>query len=69
MTGVLKAVFDVFTAISGWFAQTIPNVSEMFYNSTEASLTFMGTLAVASLGVSVVFLLIGVISNFLHFRG
>lgn len=67
MTGVLGAVFDVFTAIAGWFGQTIPVISTMFYN--EGTLTLLGTLAVAGLGVSIVFLLIGVISNFLHFRG
>jgi hypothetical protein len=39
----------------------------MFY--AEGALTFLGVLAVAGLAVSVVFLLMGVVSNFLHFRG
>lgn len=66
LTGVLGSIFDVFSAIANWFAETLPVIMQMFYN-TEG-LTFLGALAVAGLGISIIFLLIGVISNFLHFR-
>lgn len=69
MTGstVLTAVLAVFTSIGEWFAEMLPTIMSMFY--AEGALTFLGVLAVAGLGVSIIFLLIGVISNFLHFRG
>lgn len=69
MTGatVLDAVLAVFMAIANWFTEAIPVITAFFY--AEGALTFMGVLAVAGLAVSIVFLLIGVISNFLHFRG
>lgn len=64
---VLTAVLAVFTAIADWFTGILPTVMEMFF--ADGALTFLGVLAVAGLGVSIIFLLIGVISNFLHFRG
>lgn len=70
--GVLDAIFDVFTGIVTWFGETMPTIQNLFYTSGGSgggSLTFLGVLAVAGLGISLVFLLLGVISNFLHFRG
>lgn len=66
-TSPLALVLDVFQAVAEWFSTTIPTVISMFY--AEGALTFLGVLAVAGLAVSVVFLLMGVVSNFLHFRG
>lgn len=64
---VLSAVLAVFMAIANWFTEAIPVITAFFF--ADGALTFMGVLAVAGLAVSIVFLLIGVISNFLHFRG
>lgn len=65
---VLTAIFDVFTAVGQWIVTTVPELLTMFY-SAESGLTILGVLAVASLAVSVIFLIIGLIQNFLHFRG
>lgn len=67
MTAVLTAVFAVFTAVGDWIGTAFESLIPMFY--TEAGLTFLGVLAVASLGFSVVFLLINKIGDFLQFRG
>lgn len=67
MTGVLTSILAVFTAIGEWIGTAVESLTPMFYG-TEG-LTFLGTLAVAGLAFSVVFLIIGVIQNFLHFRG
>ena len=64
---VMTAIFAVFSAIANWFSETIPVIISLFY--ADGALTFLGGLAVIGLGISVVFLLMGVISNFLHFRG
>lgn len=68
MTGVLGSVFEVFTGVAGWIAEAVGELIPMFYVA-ESGLTFLGVLAVASLAISVAFLIIGVIQNFLHFRG
>lgn len=65
---VLEKVLAVFTAVGGWMADAITPLIGMFYNETSG-LTFLGVLAVAGLAFSVVFLLIGIIQRFLHFRG
>lgn len=66
--GVLEKVLDVFTGVGNWIAETVPAMEPLFYDATNG-LTFLGVLAVAGLAFSVVFLVIGVIQNFLHFRG
>lgn len=68
MTSILDAVFAVFTAIAEWFGDIIPTITAFFWDATNG-LTFMGTLTIIGLGISLIFLLIGLISNFLHFRG
>lgn len=68
MTGVLDSILDVFDAIATWIGTAVSSLVPMFY-AADTGLTFLGVLAVAGLAFSVVFLIIGVIQNFLHFRG
>ncbi len=68
MTGVIEQVTGVFTALAQWITKTLPDIVGVFYNA-ESGLTFLGTLAVCGLAISVFFLLMGLIQNFLHFRG
>lgn len=71
MTGtssVLTAILAVFTAIGEWITSATTSLLPMFYVA-ETGLTFLGVLAVAGLGFSVIFLVMGIIQNFLHFRG
>lgn len=65
---IIQAITGVFTEMGTWISSAVTNLLPMFY-ATEGGLTFLGVLAVASLGISITFLLINVISNFLHFRG
>lgn len=65
---VLDSILEVFTTIGEWIPGAVTNLIPMFY-SAEAGLTFLGVLAVAGLAFSVVFLVMGLIQNFLHFRG
>lgn len=65
---VLSKVLEVFTAIGTWIGTAVNSLIPMFY-SAETGLTFLGVLAVAGLGFSVIFLMIGIIQKFLHFRG
>lgn len=65
---VLTAILAVFTAIGDWLSGAVLDLIPMFYVA-ETGLTFLGVLAVAGLAFSVVFLMIGIIQRFLHFRG
>lgn len=65
---ILTAVLAVFTAIGEWIADAITALLPIFYNA-ETGLTLMGVLAVAGLAFSVIFLVMRIIENFLHFRG
>ena len=68
MTQVISSITGVFTAIAEWIASAVTAITPMFYVA-ESGLTFLGTLAVCGLGFGVIFLIIGLIQNFLHFRG
>ena len=64
---VVNAITGVFTQMAQWVSNAIPTVTAVFY--AEGELTFLGVLAVCALGISVFFLIMGLIQNFLHFRG
>ena len=66
-TNVLDAVLEVFEQISAWMVTAFDNITPMFYGAD--GLTFLGVLAVAGLAISVILMVIGIIQNFLHFRG
>lgn len=66
---LLTAIFAVFTAVGDWIMTQLSDLPSIFWNTTDSSLTFLGVLAVVSLGISIIFLMIRVIQNFLHFRG
>lgn len=67
-SSVLTAILAVFTAIGEWISTAVTALMPMFYVA-GTGLTFLGVLAVAGLGFSVIFLVLGLIQNFLHFRG
>lgn len=64
---ILTAILEVFASIGTWIVETITDLMPMFYVA-ETGLTLLGVLAVCGLGISIVFLLIGVIQSFLRFR-
>lgn len=67
MTGsVGEIILQVFTAIFTWLISSLESVVGLFWDSGD--LTFFGVLAVFSLGISIFFLLVRVVQNFLHFR-
>lgn len=65
---IIAAILAVFSQIGDWILETVPNMMPLFY-AADTGLTFLGVLAVAGLAFSVVFLMIGIVQRFLHFRG
>lgn len=66
--GIVSAVTDVFAEIGNWIVEYMPSIEALFYTA-ETGLTLLGTLAVVGLGISVFFLLMGIIQRFLKFQG
>lgn len=64
---ILTAILEVFSSIGTWIVDTIAELMPMFYVA-ETGLTLLGILAVCGLGMSIIFLLIGIIQSFLRFR-
>lgn len=65
---ILSAMTQVFTAVFAWLMEAIPSVVGIFYVA-ETGLTLLGVLAIVALAISLFFLVMGLIQNFLHLRG
>lgn len=65
---IISEITGVFSKIGTWISDAVNALMPMFYDP-EKGLTLLGTLAICGLAFSVVFLLISLIQNFLHFRG
>lgn len=70
---MIAAITSVWSEIMEWIVQAIGSVQDVFYTAGTdggpGNLTFLGVLAVVSVAIGVVFLVIGVIQNFLKLRG
>lgn len=69
---IVTAILAVFSEIGEWIVTSLNDLMSVFWTVSESgggSLTFLGVLAVAGLGFSVIFLIMGIIQRFLHFRG
>lgn len=65
--GVVSAITAVWTEVMEWIATAMTSVIDIFYVA-ESGLTFIGVLTVVALAISIFFLLLNVISNFLNLR-
>lgn len=73
MTAIITAMTTVFSAVFEWIMGAITAVIPVFWTAgsggTGGELTFLGVLAIIALAISIFFLLVGLIQNFLHLRG
>ena len=73
MAAIITAMTTVFDAVFKWVKTAINACIEVFYTAgsgeTGGQLTFLGVLALVALAISIFFLLVGLIQNFLHLRG
>lgn len=65
---IFDAISGIWTDVMEWVVNALPSITSIFYNPTNG-LTFFGVLAVTALGLSIFFLLMGILQNFLHLRG
>lgn len=63
---MFASIGEIWTAIITWIVSAIQSLTAVFY--AEGEFTFLGTLALIGLGIGVIFLVIGVIQNFLRMR-
>lgn len=72
MAAIISAMTAVFDAIFTWILSAISAVIPVFWTAGEGGageLTFLGVLTLIALGISIFFLVMGLIQNFLHLRG
>lgn len=73
MGAIITAMTTVFTAVFEWIMGAITAIIPVFWTAgsgdTGGELTFLGVLAIIALAISLFFLIVGLIQNFLHLRG
>ncbi len=69
---LVTAITGVFEAIGSWIITFLNSLIPLFWTEgtgdKAGSLTFFGVLAVIGLAISVFFLLMRVVENFIHLR-
>lgn len=69
---LVDAVTGVFGSIGDWIITFLQSLVKLFWTEgsgdTTGQLTFFGILAIIGLAISVFFLLMRVVENFLHLR-
>ena len=63
---MLSDITTVFSEIGTWISSALTDMMPVFYTS-GTGLTFLGVLAVASLGFSCILLVLGLIQKFMKF--
>lgn len=68
---MFAVISKIWTDVITWVVSSITALSGIFVTESSGvySLTFMGEIAMISLGIGVVFLVLRFIENKLHFRG
>lgn len=70
---IITAMTGVFDAVFMWIMSAINAVIPIFWTAgtgdKAGELTFLGILALIGLAISIFFLLVRLIQNFLHLRG
>lgn len=70
---MVAAMTTVWDSIFSWLVGAINDIIPIFWdataNSNAGGLTLLGTLAIIALGVSIFFLLMGLIQRFIHLAG
>lgn len=67
---IIASMTEVFSEVFTWLQSAITSVMAVFYTpGADGGLTVLGVLAIVALAISIFFLLIGLIQNFLHLRG
>lgn len=69
---MIGAITEVWTEVLGVLTEMLGSVQTIFYTAGtggDGELTFLGVLAVITVAIGVCFLVIGVVQNFLKFRG
>lgn len=69
---MISQITNVWTEVLTWFTTNLPKIEELFVvkNAGEVTgLTLMGTFSLIGVAIGIVFLVIGVIQNFVHLRG
>ena len=72
--GIITAITGVFSEMGTWIVEFVNDVViPMFWTAgtggDTGSLTFLGVLTVIGLAISIFFLVVGLVQNFMHFRG
>lgn len=65
---IFSDISVIWTSLFTWMITALNSIVDLFWDAANNDLTFFGVLAIVAVGISIFFLLVRVIQNFLHFR-
>lgn len=69
MADIVGSVFGVFSEVGDWFIGALSSFVELFYNTTDNTLTFIGVMALVGVGIAVTRMLFAIIESFVQMKG
>jgi hypothetical protein len=66
---MVTAITGVWSEVVTYLVSLFSSITELFYDTTGSSLTFIGTIAVIMAGISIMLLVFNLIRSFFSFRG
>lgn len=61
MTGILDAIFGVFTSVTTWFIETLSSATELFYtvgSGGTGELTLIGNITIIGFAIAVALMIL-----------
>ena len=65
---MISAITGVWTSVLTWITGSMSSIQNVFYDSSEAELTFLGVLATVGVSVGICLLLFNKCKDFLSLR-
>ena len=65
---MIGAITDVWDSILEWITGSMSSIQNVFYDSSEAELTFLGVLAVTGVAIGICLLVFNKVRDFLSLR-
>lgn len=63
---MITAITSVWTSILTWITSSMSSIQNVFYNSTDGELTFLGVLAVIGVAIGICLLVFNKVRDFLR---
>lgn len=63
---LMESWTSVLSGIGDWFVEAVSSMQELFWNTTDNTLTFLGILSAIGVGIAITLLILNFIRSFIR---